>query len=122
MDDQEYQPSEAFLAYAKGMGMLVGANRIKSLRSKIMYYRKRYYVDDDPDISDCEYDILSWELAALEIVYPSLMTSDSPTRFVGSSLLGSYKESRKSCCWHCLSRYYGTGVSGKYVRYINQEE
>jgi len=60
--------------------------RIESLREIIRHHDYRYYVLADPTISDEKYDDLIKELEALEDEYPELVTSDSPTRRVGSDL------------------------------------
>ncbi len=60
-------------------------DRIEALRRSIWYHRKRYYVDDDPEISDGEYDTLERELRDLEEAHPHLITPDSPTRRVGAA-------------------------------------
>ncbi len=59
------------------------AQRVEALRREIAYHRKRYYVDDDPDLSDAEYDRLERELEQLERWHPDLVTPDSPTQRVG---------------------------------------
>nr|WP_207188610.1 NAD-dependent DNA ligase LigA [Thiocystis minor] len=57
--------------------------RAESLRARIRYHNHRYYVLDDPEISDAEYDRLIRELQTLEAEYPALVTPDSPTQRVG---------------------------------------
>ena len=57
--------------------------RIGQLRSAIREHNYRYYVMDDPIISDAEYDALMRELTALEEAHPELITPDSPTQRVG---------------------------------------
>jgi DNA ligase (NAD+) len=59
--------------------------RAAELRQLIWSHRKRYYVDNDPVISDSEYDALERELLALEAAHPELVTVDSPTRRVGAA-------------------------------------
>jgi DNA ligase (NAD+) len=59
------------------------ASRASELRDLVAYHRKRYYVDDDPEISDAEYDRLERELAKIEGEWPELITPDSPTQRVG---------------------------------------
>ena len=61
--------------------------QVKELRSRIDYHNYRYYVLDDPEISDAEYDRLMKKLQELEEKYPSLLTPDSPTQRVGGALL-----------------------------------
>lgn len=60
------------------------AARVDTLREKIHEHNYRYYVLDDPIISDSEYDRLLRELEALEAEYPDLVTEDSPTQRVGA--------------------------------------
>lgn len=57
--------------------------KIKGLRDKINFHNYRYYVLNDPVISDYEYDILMKELQELEKNHPELITADSPTQRVG---------------------------------------
>ncbi len=69
-------------------------DRIVRLRELIDYHSERYHAQDDPEISDAEYDELVQELAALEAAHPELVTEDSPTRKVGaapSALFASLK-------------------------------
>jgi DNA ligase (NAD+) len=56
---------------------------IEDLRQKINYHDYRYYVLDDPEISDAAYDRLVNRLKELEAAYPELVTPDSPTVRVG---------------------------------------
>lgn len=58
-------------------------NMIRKLREAIRYHDYRYYVKDDPMISDAEYDELMSALEELEKRYPELQSEDSPTRQVG---------------------------------------
>ena len=58
--------------------------RIAELRGILQDHNYRYYVMDDPTISDGEYDTLLRELQSLEKENPNLVTSDSPTQRVGS--------------------------------------
>ena len=57
--------------------------KIEKLREEIRHHEHRYYVLDDPEISDAEYDRLVDELKALEAEHPELVTPDSPTQRVG---------------------------------------
>ena len=61
------------------------AKRAQELRDKLNYHSRKYYVDDDPEIEDYEYDMLQRELKAIEDKYPDLVTPDSPTVRVGGS-------------------------------------
>ena len=57
--------------------------KIEALRDKIRHHEYRYYVLDDPEISDAEFDRLMIELKKLEAEHPELVTPDSPTQRVG---------------------------------------
>jgi len=66
--------------------------RIEELRKEIDRHAYKYYVLDDPEISDVEYDRLMKELTELEDQYPELKTPDSPTVRVGLRPIDSFKE------------------------------
>ncbi len=57
--------------------------RAEELREKLNYYSYRYYVENENDVSDYEYDMLMRELKGIEDSYPTLLTPDSPTHRVG---------------------------------------
>jgi DNA ligase (NAD+) len=57
--------------------------KVRELRKEIEYHEKKYYIENDPQISDYEFDILIKQLQELEKKFPSLITSDSPTQRVG---------------------------------------
>ena len=56
---------------------------LTELRKVIRYHNNRYYNEDNPEISDCEYDQLMLRLKAIEAKYPELITKNSPTQVVG---------------------------------------
>jgi len=57
--------------------------KVEALRDKIRYHEHRYYVLDDPEISDLDFDRLIEQLKRLEAEHPDLITPDSPTQRVG---------------------------------------
>jgi DNA ligase (NAD+) len=57
--------------------------KISKLRQEIAYHEKKYYTDNDPQISDYEFDLLVRELKDVEALFPDLITPESPTRRVG---------------------------------------
>jgi DNA ligase (NAD+) len=57
--------------------------RVQELRSLLEYHSRRYYVLDDPEIGDDQYDALLDELRAIERKHPELLSADSPTQRVG---------------------------------------
>jgi DNA ligase (NAD+) len=66
--------------------------RIEKLRAQLTYHSKRYYVDDDPEISDFEYDRMYAELLALEAEHPELDDPASPTHRVGGAALDKFEK------------------------------
>ncbi|HEU0317744.1 MAG TPA: NAD-dependent DNA ligase LigA [Solirubrobacteraceae bacterium] len=59
--------------------------RAAELRALLVHHEHRYYVLDDPEIGDDEYDALFDELKAIEAAHPELVTPDSPTQRVGGT-------------------------------------
>ncbi|MDH5648591.1 MAG: NAD-dependent DNA ligase LigA [Gammaproteobacteria bacterium] len=66
------------------------AARIEALRESIRYHNYRYYVLDDPEIPDAEFDRLFRELVELEQQHPELISADSPTQRVGAEPLAEF--------------------------------
>lgn len=60
-------------------------SKIKELKSELEYHIDRYYNQDNPEISDHEYDMKMQELKKLEQEFPELVTADSPTQKVGGT-------------------------------------
>ncbi len=60
------------------------------LRRDILFHEKKYYVENEPLISDYEFDMLMKELQALERRFPELITPDSPTQRVGEQALEGF--------------------------------
>lgn len=57
--------------------------RARMLREQIAHHRRKYYLDDAPEISDADYDALENELKTIEAAHPELVTPDSATQRVG---------------------------------------
>ncbi|NBX40883.1 MAG: NAD-dependent DNA ligase LigA, partial [Gammaproteobacteria bacterium] len=70
------------------------AAEIETLRRDIRHHNHRYYVLDDPEISDAEWDRLLLRLRALEAAHPELVTPDSPTQRVGAAPAEEFAEIR----------------------------
>ena len=66
--------------------------RIDELKEITAYHAKKYYDDDDPEISDFEYDMLMLELRNLEKQFPDLITSDSLTQHVGGTVKEGFEK------------------------------
>ncbi len=65
--------------------------KIKKLRHEINFHNKKYYIENNPEISDFEYDKLLRVLEELEKKFPELVTNDSPTQRVGEKPLDEFK-------------------------------
>ena len=68
------------------------AKRVEKLVELINYHNKRYYLDDKPEISDAEFDLLLKELISLEKEDPSLSSPSSPTKKVGGFVSENFKK------------------------------
>ena len=75
----------------EGVNTLEAATLVTDLQAILHYHEWRYYVMDDPQIADFEYDTLYKKLEHLEDVYPNLITPDSPTSRVGSDIAENVK-------------------------------
>jgi DNA ligase (NAD+) len=78
-------------------GIAVAKNiekEIAKLRDEIRYHEHRYYVLDDPEISDFEFDRLMHHLQELERQHPEFVTPDSPTHRVGGEPAGEFPKVR----------------------------
>ncbi len=67
-------------------------DQINILKEQLNYHAHRYYLLDDPEIPDAEYDRLFRRLETLEQQYPDLATLDSPTQRVGGQILEHFKQ------------------------------
>src|SRR5256885_16241492 len=74
--------AEGFMAKAAPASV---KKEIEELREKLRYHEYRYYVLDDPEISDAAYDRMMNRLRELEAAHPELVTPDSPTVRVGGA-------------------------------------
>lgn len=75
---------------AKSLSYKQAEQKIQKLRKKIKYHEKKYYVDNNPQISDNEFDLLVKELEKLESQFPRLITPESPTQRVGEQPLEGF--------------------------------
>lgn len=66
--------------------------RVETLRNEILRHNHLYYVMDDPEIDDRDYDLLIRELQDLESQFPQLITADSPTLRVGGAALEAFEK------------------------------
>ncbi len=86
------EQSRQLLAQNGELSLKQAPQRAKALHQVIRYHEWRYYVLNDPVVSDYEYDQLYKSLEALEEQYPQLITSDSPTQRVSNDLSSTFPE------------------------------
>ena len=65
--------------------------RVRELRKLLEYHNYKYYVEDSPEISDYDYDVLMNELIGLETEFPVLVIPSSPTQRVGGKASGKFE-------------------------------
>lgn len=80
--------------------------RAGKLRHEIERHNRLYYIENQPEISDYEYDQLLEELIGIEKAYPDLVTPDSPTRRVGGAPLQGFQAVRHSIPMLSLGNTY----------------
>src|SRR5262245_15691203 len=114
------------------MGTLSPEERIRELREAIRHHEERYYIHNDPEISDEEFDRLLHELERLEAEHPDLATPDSPTTRVGGRAASGFPTVEHLTPMLSLDNAYdeaelrafdervrkGTGVSEQPVAYV----
>jgi DNA ligase (NAD+) len=80
--------------------------KIEALREKIRHHEYRYYVLDDPELSDADFDKLMNELKRLEAEHPTLVTPDSPTQRVGGKPREGFVKAKHSSPMLSLDNAY----------------
>ncbi len=76
---------------------------IQELRRTVAYHARKYYVDDAPEISDYDYDMLYYRLLHLEEAYPEFFDPASPTQRVGGKPLDKFEKVTHSVSMNSLS-------------------
>lgn len=94
--------------------------RVEALRTEIRKHDHRYYVLDDPLITDQEYDSLIRDLERLEGEFPELITPDSPTQRVGGAPLDEFRTVRHSTPLFSLANAFEDGELRDFHRRVLQ--
>jgi DNA ligase (NAD+) len=93
---------------------------IKNLREQIRHHEHRYYVLDDPEISDYEFDQLMRHLQDLEREHPELMTPDSPSQRVGGQPAAEFPQVRHSTPMMSLDNTYSVDELRDFDRRVRE--
>lgn len=80
--------------------------RIRQVREEITFHDRKYYIENNPVISDYEYDLLMAELTRLEREFPELVTPDSPTQRVGGAPVREFRQVRHAAPMLSLDNTY----------------
>ena len=83
--------------------------RAEYLREKINLNNYKYYVEDNPDIDDYDYDLLLRELEELETEHPEFITTDSPTQRIGGKAVNLFTEVRHIVTMESLQDVFSKG-------------
>src|SRR5215468_5195650 len=93
---------------------------IEALRERIRYHEHRYFVLDDPEITDFEFDRLVAEVKSLEAAHPELVTPDSPTQRVGGKPREGFVKVPHSVPMLSLDNAYSEEELGNWERRVHE--
>lgn len=94
--------------------------RSEELRELLNYHSYRYYVLDDPEITDYEFDQLYRELLDLEVQYPELITPQSPTQRVGGQVNSSFRKVRHQTPMRSLANAFSVTEVEAFARRVHE--
>lgn len=94
--------------------------QMDELCERLNDYSYRYYVKDDPAVSDYEYDMLLRSLAELEKKYPEYASANSPTRRVGGEVLEGFEQVRHEISMESLQDAFSEGEVEEFANRVSQ--
>ncbi len=89
--------------------------KLNKLRTRLLYHAKRYYVDDDPEISDYEYDMMYAELLRMEAEHPEFFDPASPSQRVGGKPLDKFEKVKHNVQMNSLSDVFSYDELGDFL-------
>ncbi|MBO5889874.1 MAG: NAD-dependent DNA ligase LigA [Alistipes sp.] len=95
--------------------------RMRELEHLLDYHNHKYYVENNPEISDREFDIMLRELQDLEARYPEHADENSPTKRVGSDLTAEFQSVEHRSAMQSLSNTYSSEELGEWIDRITKE-
>ncbi|MDU2184186.1 MAG: NAD-dependent DNA ligase LigA, partial [Negativicoccus succinicivorans] len=96
------------------------AERARELRETLQHHSYLYYVLDQPEISDFEFDKLYRELVELETAHPELIAPDSPTQRVGAAPSGAFSKVAHQFPLYSLANAFSIGEVNAFVKRIQE--
>lgn len=94
--------------------------QMDELCERLNDYSYRYYVKDDPAVSDYEYDMLLRSLAELEKKYPEYASANSPTKRVGGEVLEGFEQVRHEVSMESLQDAFSEGEVEEFANRVSQ--
>ena len=94
---------------------------MRELEHLLDYHSHKYYVENNPEISDREFDMMLRELQDLEARYPELADENSPTKRVGSDLSSEFQSVEHRYAMQSLSNTYSSEELGDWIDRITKE-
>ena len=94
---------------------------MRELERQLDYHSHKYYVENSPEISDREFDMLLRELQDLEARYPEYADENSPTKRVGSDLTSEFQSVEHRYAMQSLSNTYSSEELGEWIDRITKE-
>ncbi len=93
---------------------------VETLKARIKHLDKKYYTENQPEISDAEYDELRNQLIAIEDEYPELITEDSPTQKVGAPIADKFNKIKHSKPMLSLGNAFGDDDMKEFIERVNR--
>lgn len=103
------------------MDMQSARKRIAELTETINYHSRKYYVEDNPEIEDYEFDLLMQELKTLEAEFPELVTPYSPTQRVGGAPVSGFAKVTHKVQMGSLQDVFSFAQVEEFVNRIKEE-
>ena len=95
--------------------------RVSALRESLTYHSRKYYVEDSPEISDYEYDMMFAQLKALEEQFPELYDPASPTQRVGGEARDKFEKVTHTVRMDSLSDVFSFEETEDFCRRMSEE-
>ena len=95
--------------------------KIENLRQQIEYHRNRYYMEDNPEITDDAFDSLMEELKSLEKLYPMYKSESSPTNKVGGAVSEKFSKVSHAVALKSLTDVFSPQELESYITKVKQQ-